>query len=124
MNEKTIKWGDGIGMGMTAGSDGHNLICLGKTVTYSDSEGVDGFLDAIRKKKNYAVGKEAKLGSRALTYSKNVSKHSVYAGPAVVIHYNLYMKGNMKKMKGKMKAKREVMKDNFKNNFSRLKGKV
>ncbi len=124
MNEESTRWGVDLGKGMTAGSDGHTLFCLGRTVCYSESEGVDGFLDAISKKKNYAIGKVAKIGSRALTYSKNFGKHSVYAGPAIVIHYNLYMKNNVDRMKGKIKEKRDVVANNIKENFSRMKGKV
>jgi len=43
---------------ITAGSDAHTLGELGKIVSYSNSSSVDEFLDAIRKKNNYVMGKE------------------------------------------------------------------
>ncbi|MBU0757212.1 MAG: PHP domain-containing protein [Nanoarchaeota archaeon] len=47
----------------TGGSDGHSIYELGLGITYSKAESTDEFLDNIRKKKNYVIGKPLKNGA-------------------------------------------------------------
>ncbi len=61
-NYKCALLGFNLGKGITGGSDGHTLYHMGKCVTYSRC-GLDrrSFLDAIRDRKTWVVGKEVHL---------------------------------------------------------------
>ncbi len=54
--------GFNLGKAMTGGSDGHNLFQMGKAVTFADcAPDRYSFLDAVRNRQAYVVGKETHL---------------------------------------------------------------
>ena len=54
--------GFNLGKSMTGGSDGHNLFQMGKSVTFADClPDRKSFLDAVRDRQTYVVGKETHL---------------------------------------------------------------
>ena len=57
-NEKAKKWTDSINKSYIGGSDAHSIHHLGKTLTISESENIESFLDSIKKKKNFVMGEE------------------------------------------------------------------
>ena len=109
MNLRAVKWAMEQGMGITGGSDGHTLHKLGSVVTYSKADDAESFLDSIRKQRNFVTGTETKMPSRALSYSKAVTKHSRYVGPSVKIHYGLAFKDGMENIREKISNGRHAL---------------
>ena len=71
-NNKAYRWALESGKGLVGGSDGHTLFDLGKALTGVESQvGLQGFLEAIRKRKSFVVGTESGLLDKAfLTVEK------------------------------------------------------
>jgi len=65
-NLQAIEWRQRLGKGMTAGSDGHVLSEIGRAVTCCHADTVEGFLDAVKGRKNMVIGKEARIGPHML----------------------------------------------------------
>ncbi|MBN2368212.1 PHP domain-containing protein [Candidatus Woesearchaeota archaeon] len=59
----------------TGGSDSHVLMEVGKVLTYSESDDADSFLDSIRKKNNFVIGKRKNVLLLAAFSSKTIEKH-------------------------------------------------
>jgi predicted metal-dependent phosphoesterase TrpH len=57
----------------TAGSDGHSIFTLGNVITCADAKDANGFLKAIRSRKNHVVGHEVRLGKigEYINYGRN-----------------------------------------------------
>ena len=61
-NLQSAVLGFNLGKAMTGGSDGHNLFQMGKAVTFTDcASDRASFLDAVRDRHAYVVGKETHL---------------------------------------------------------------
>ncbi|MDA3896897.1 MAG: PHP domain-containing protein [Desulfobacteraceae bacterium] len=61
-NLQSAVLGFNLGKAMTGGSDGHNLFQMGKAVTFADcAPDRASFLDAVRDRHTYVVGKETHL---------------------------------------------------------------
>lgn len=63
MNKRALKWAVKIKKGFTAGSDAHVLTELGSGLTASRADNVEDFLNSIKKKKNFVIGREIRLPS-------------------------------------------------------------
>jgi len=87
-NKKTIEFASVMGKSFVGGSDGHVLRALGSTLTFSEADDLDGFLDNIRKKNNFVMGKEMKLLPRLHPYTKMATKHVKYLKSSIVTHVN------------------------------------
>jgi predicted metal-dependent phosphoesterase TrpH len=61
MNKKTLKWAVKVKKGFTAGSDAHVLTELGSGLTASRADNVEDFLNSIKKKRNFIIGREIRL---------------------------------------------------------------
>ena len=83
MNTRAIEWNKELGKGMTAGSDGHVLACLGSVATYAEASTVEEFLDAVCSKKTFVSGKEMGIPTRIYPYSTMATKHGRFLGPVV-----------------------------------------
>ena len=62
----------------TAGSDGHILNALGTVLTYSKADTREEFLDNIKKRKNYIMGKEMMILQRLYPYVRMAARHTKY----------------------------------------------
>lgn len=58
MNKKALKWAVNAKKGFTAGSDAHVLTELGNGLVASKADNIEGFLNSIKKKKNFIIGRE------------------------------------------------------------------
>ena len=61
MNKRALKWAVKRKKAFTGGSDAHNLKEFGSAVVASKANSVKEFLDSIKKKKNFVIGKEIKF---------------------------------------------------------------
>ncbi len=61
MNEHGLRWAATLDKGITGGSDGHSTIELGTVLTMAKADDVEGFLDAIKRKKTFVLGQEEDL---------------------------------------------------------------
>jgi len=76
--------GFNLGKSMTGGSDGHNLFQMGKSVTVAD-QAVDrqSFLDAVKNRETYVVGKETHLFQKVTSNSYKI-RSSIKNSPNVM----------------------------------------
>jgi histidinol phosphatase-like PHP family hydrolase len=58
LNQKAVKLHSETDLSITGGSDSHSIFTYGTVFTYSKAKNVKEFLDNIKKKKNYVIGKE------------------------------------------------------------------
>ncbi|MBW2999269.1 PHP domain-containing protein [Candidatus Woesearchaeota archaeon] len=75
MNITAIGLCEIMGKAYTGGGDGHALFDLGSVLTYSKTDSLNDFLDAIKKKKNYIIGNESRIASyskQAYVYLKDL----------------------------------------------------
>ena len=63
-NVKAARLAEVLKKPFTAGSDGHRLAAVGSCVVVAQANTVEGFLDAVKAGKAYAIGKEARMISR------------------------------------------------------------
>lgn len=80
-NLKSALLGFNMNTGLYAGSDGHNLFQMGSAVTYAACKNEAGaFLDAMREKRTWAIGKEIgllrKVTANSLKIRTNFSNSS------------------------------------------------
>lgn len=61
MNKRALKWAVKVKKGFTAGSDAHVLNELGSGLTASKADNVEDFLNSIKKRKNFVIGREIRL---------------------------------------------------------------
>ncbi|MBW2990099.1 PHP domain-containing protein [Candidatus Woesearchaeota archaeon] len=61
MNKRALKWALKRNKVFIAGSDTHTLNGLGNAVVVSKAKTVKGFLDSIKNKKSFVIGKETKF---------------------------------------------------------------
>lgn len=94
MNLKGIEWCNHLGKCFHGGSDGHILRSLGSVVTYAQCDkNIDAFLDAIRKKENYVMGKEINIPTRLLPFSRIAGRHlTKYFRPTMLSQYEISIK--------------------------------
>lgn len=92
----------------TGGSDGHTLLEFGSTVTYAAADNAENFLDAIRLKNNFIVGKEITFPKRLFVHPMVFRKHVPYLGNWMKEAYRrsypngLGMRQKIKRIKSKM----------------------
>lgn len=55
-NERSLAWARELNKGFSGGSDSHNLADIGRVVTCTPAESVEGFLENLVKKNSYIVG--------------------------------------------------------------------
>ena len=75
-NLRAIKFNLIIDKCFTGGSDAHIISEYGKVVTCSDSLNVEDFLDSIKKKENFVVGKGVGVVNRVISHSNVIKKHA------------------------------------------------
>ncbi len=73
-------WAVSLGLGLSGGSDGHQLKWLGRVVTASDARTVHGHLDAIRRGEATITGLELTQRQRALNYAQTTVRNKVAKG--------------------------------------------
>jgi PHP family Zn ribbon phosphoesterase len=86
-NLRAIKLAYQLKKSFTGGSDSHSLMQLGKVLTYSEADDIEGFIEAIRKKKNFVMGKPintmTKLPLGPITMYKNFKSLIIKRAPVV-----------------------------------------
>ena len=92
-NLMALAWAAEHGYCFTGGSDGHVLRALGSTLTYARADGLDDFLDSIRKRKNYIIGREMRLLPRLNTYTRQAAKHMRYLKGSIMTQAKLTVDG-------------------------------
>jgi len=118
MNVRAILWNLALNKSITGGSDAHTLGEVGNTLTYSDGDDVESFLDRIKKDKSYVIGKETKLRRKILSTSNNLRKHWKYITPNLTMsldyEINKVLRPFMKKELHKLKNGdfSRILKDN------------
>ena len=113
MNVRAIKWAHDRKLGITGGSDGHTITRLGSVVTFAKADCADSLLDCVIKKKNFVIGSETKILPRAYSYSKALTKHSRYVGPAMQIQYRLGFKDSIRNLREKISNGRKRISERF-----------
>jgi len=119
MNKKALEWSKKLKKNITGGSDGHSLMELGSVVTYSQSHDLSSFLDAIRKDRNFVVGKENNLIKKTPSYSKTANRHLKYIKPLLQAKYNNVLKKSYNYHRPRIKAKWSRFKEKVKDTFKR-----
>jgi hypothetical protein len=56
----------------TGGSDAHIISEVGHALTACKADNVEGYLDYIRKKKNFVIGREIKFSVAATNFRKSM----------------------------------------------------
>ncbi|MDO8740931.1 MAG: PHP domain-containing protein [Candidatus Woesearchaeota archaeon] len=75
-NLRALDLAERIKKPITAGSDAHTLMEIGKAVTYVKKEqGLNGFLNSILNNTNFVVGKERRFLPNAASQTLKVRKH-------------------------------------------------
>lgn len=87
MNNHSSQWSKYFNLPITAGSDAHIASAIGKVITYSTAKNIPEFLDSIKQKKNFVMGKEPKFQKRILQYSTTFYKHFKYFTPTIKLRY-------------------------------------
>jgi predicted metal-dependent phosphoesterase TrpH len=98
-NIKAAELGLYLQSGRTAGSDGHNLFQMASAVTYANCEkNTKAFLDAIKKKETWTIGKEVglllKVTSNGMKVRTNLNNTSDLFGKNVRYSYALIHSGS------------------------------
>jgi predicted metal-dependent phosphoesterase TrpH len=83
-NMKAIVWNYNMNRGFIGGSDAHTLREVGGVLTCSRAETIEEFLDNIKKKQNFVIGKESGIRKKAMAYSSIFGKHMRYFHPKVL----------------------------------------
>jgi predicted metal-dependent phosphoesterase TrpH len=109
INKNAIVWNFNINKGYTGGSDGHTLREIGDVLTCSKADTYQEFLDNIRKKKNFVIGKEASTNKKAMAYPAIFRKHLPYFHPKL-----LHSVGKNKLIKGILRINKETETTNSK----------
>jgi predicted metal-dependent phosphoesterase TrpH len=87
LNVKAMRLIADKGMSYTGGTDGHMLSDVGAVVTYAKEDGLDGFLEAVRARRNTVIGTEKGFVKKIATGMVLMTKHARYFGPAMAINY-------------------------------------
>jgi predicted metal-dependent phosphoesterase TrpH len=87
LNVKAMKLVEGKDLSFTGGTDGHMLNDLGAVVTCAHEDTVDGFLEAVRSRRNLVVGHEKGPMKKIATGVLVLTKHTRYLLPALAINY-------------------------------------
>ncbi|HDR14517.1 MAG TPA: PHP domain-containing protein [Desulfobacteraceae bacterium] len=98
-NLKAAELGLKFETGLTAGSDGHNLFQMGSAVTYANcKKDKKAFLDAIKRKETWTVGKEVglllKVTSNGMKFRTNINNTPDLFGKNVRYSYALIHSGS------------------------------
>ena len=77
MNSRAIEWAKELNKAATGGSDAHMVKFLGNTITCSEADNIEEFLNNIKKKRNYVIGKSIsrlhKWHSNLVVFTKNLA---------------------------------------------------
>ena len=109
-NLESALLGFNMDMGLTAGSDGHNLFQMGRAVTYAACKKKRAaFLDAVKEKRSRAIGKEInllrKVTSNSVKFPSNIKNSqeimgkNVRYGYAVINHKSRQFRENMQRIR-------------------------
>ncbi len=134
MNLYATKLALEAGRGYTGGSDAHILNQFGRVLTYADAGDKDSFLDSIRKRKNFVVGKASSRMAKIPSYSAVVNKHLRYIKPTIEIKARRAVKEGIEyhvprimekisETKAKSKEKLESLAENGKKRMRKIKEK-
>jgi predicted metal-dependent phosphoesterase TrpH len=86
-NEKAAKLAGTFDKGITGGTDGHLLRDLGKVVTCTHAEDVDGFLTDIMQMRSIVIGREKNFVLKCAMGMVILTKFIKYTAPSLKIHY-------------------------------------
>jgi len=87
-NNKALKFGQVINLGITGGSDAHTTKEIGGTMTYANcSKTISAFLDAVVKNKNKVIGKESHILYKP--YTKIMLLRDVARSPILYSKYHM-----------------------------------
>ena len=86
-NEKAAKLAGTFDKGITGGTDGHLLRDLGKVVTCTHAEDVDGFLTDILRRRSMVIGREKNIMLKCAMGMVVFTKYIKYTAPSLRIHY-------------------------------------
>jgi len=111
MNTKAVEWCEKLEKQFTAGSDSHVLLSQGSVLTYSYAETREEFLDNIRWKKNFVIGKEMSIPMRILPITKLANEHLKFFGPTMKFQFDYNIKRPSVDLKNKMGKMNEKRKD-------------
>jgi predicted metal-dependent phosphoesterase TrpH len=77
MNKLATNWAVKEDKAYTGGSDAHIIPEVGHALVACKADNAEGFLDYIRKKKNFVIGREIKfsVAAKNFRHSMNVKKH-------------------------------------------------
>jgi len=77
-NINAIWWNEEIRKGYVGGSDGHFISELGNVLTCSHYQSLEGYLESLRKRKNFVIGKGIRTTTRFISHSNTFRKHTRY----------------------------------------------
>ncbi len=111
-NLESTVLGFNLDIGLTGGSDGHNLFQLGRAVTYAACDpNRAAFLDAIRQKRTWVIGKEVnllrKVTSTSFKVRTNFRNSSDLIGKNMRYSYALF-NSKSQRMRDSMQERRQL----------------
>lgn len=124
MNLKATKLALETGKPFHGGSDAHTLMEIGKVVTYAKADDTDSFLDSIRKKENFVVGKPTNTLMKLPAYATLSNRHLRYLKPTLEEKTTRTIKEGYAYHKPRVQAKVAEIRDRSKIRFSMMKGKI
>jgi len=87
-NIKSIILNEKLHKCFTGGSDGHSIFEFGSVMTFAIADNTDDFLDKIRLKKNFIVGREIEFLKRFIVHPLVVRKHIPYVAGTIKESYS------------------------------------
>ena len=110
-NLRSALLGFNLDIGITGGSDGHRLAQMGKVVTYAPCpKDRRAFLDAIKNKQTYVIGKEIDLIRKVTSNSVKLRNN--------IKNYPVMVEKNLKYSYTVINSKSKTFKDNVKRSLN------
>ena len=112
MNKKALSWAWELDKPVTAGSDAHTLLEVGKIISYADVKDYKEFLNCVLDGKNFVVGKEPVLPDHVLQFFLKMIKHLRFPKKALKAKCSSVLANTVKHYGPRVKNK-------FKNGFNK-----
>jgi len=95
-NRKAVAFAQSLGKGITGGSDAHSLFETGKVVAYTHAQTISEFLTAIKRQRNFVLGKPVGKMKRMPSLAKSSQKHITYFFPTLPQRYEHVFARNLR----------------------------
>lgn len=111
-NLRAIEMNELLNKSITAGSDAHSLLEYGSVFTCAEADSVEDFLNAIKLKKNFVIGKEANVPKRLFSHIQVFRRHVPYLPSWIKDSYRRQYPGGIR-MRQKLLERHRSEEDDF-----------